>query len=372
MSEEWRDRLECWIEASLIDRDTANRIRAWEAARQSPAGLRWPVLVALCLGGLMLAAGVILFVASGWDEISPGERFSLVLAMVAVFHLSGVAITGRFEALAVTLHAIGTASLGAAIFLSAQIFNLEEHWPSGFLLWAVGAWIGWWLRRDWPQAAMAALLTYVWLSGEWMVSVSLRRWDARPLAVELMLLAVAFLSAVAPGRRSALRWSLTWVGVASAIPAAIAVVAAGYQPLGIGASTVLVATTWLLALALPAVLLLFLAGRGGLFGLVFAPWAALLSLFAQFKWTLAVQGWEAMGSLAMIAWGVRYSRPERVNLGFAGFAISVLVFYFSNVMDRLGRSASLIGLGLLFLAGGWALERSRRRILNRLDEGPGT
>jgi hypothetical protein len=41
----------------------------------------------------------------------------------------------------------------------------------------------------------------------------------------------------------------------------------------------------------------------------------------------------------------------------------VLAFYFSDVMDRLGRSASLIGLGLLFLGGGYLLERTRRRLI---------
>jgi len=35
-------------------------------------------------------------------------------------------------------------------------------------------------------------------------------------------------------------------------------------------------------------------------------------------------------------------------------------------MDRLGRSASLIGLGLLFLGGGWALEQGRRRLVARV------
>ena len=56
-------------------------------------------------------------------------------------------------------------------------------------------------------------------------------------------------------------------------------------------------------------------------------------------------------------------RAERINLGVAGFALTVLVFYFSSVMDRLGRSASLVGLGLLFLVGGWALEHTRRRLV---------
>ena len=65
---------------------------------------------------------------------------------------------------------------------------------------------------------------------------------------------------------------------------------------------------------------------------------------------------------AWCAWGIRDGRVERVNLGAVLFAATVVAFYFSEVMDKLGRSASLIGLGILFLAGGWALERARRRL----------
>jgi len=36
-------------------------------------------------------------------------------------------------------------------------------------------------------------------------------------------------------------------------------------------------------------------------------------------------------------------------------------------VNKLGRSASLIGLGLLFLLGGWFLEKTRRRLVNRLE-----
>jgi len=47
----------------------------------------------------------------------------------------------------------------------------------------------------------------------------------------------------------------------------------------------------------------------------------------------------------------------------------VIIFYFSDVMDKLGRSASLIGLGVLFLFGGWALERARRGLVARVTGG---
>ncbi len=63
----------------------------------------------------------------------------------------------------------------------------------------------------------------------------------------------------------------------------------------------------------------------------------------------------------MICWGVRQTSRALVNLGIVYFAIAVTWFYFSNIFDKVGRSLGLIGLGILFLAGGWALEKTRRR-----------
>jgi uncharacterized membrane protein len=74
-----------------------------------------------------------------------------------------------------------------------------------------------------------------------------------------------------------------------------------------------------------------------------------------------------VGSLGLIGWGLHEARKERINLGVAGFALTVLGFYFSAVMDKLGRSASLLGLGLLFLLGGWLLEKARRRLVQQLE-----
>jgi len=49
-------------------------------------------------------------------------------------------------------------------------------------------------------------------------------------------------------------------------------------------------------------------------------------------------------------------------LGIIGFAITVIWFYFSDIFDKLdARWADR--LGILFLAGGWALEKTRRRIV---------
>jgi hypothetical protein len=79
--------------------------------------------------------------------------------------------------------------------------------------------------------------------------------------------------------------------------------------------------------------------------------------------------WCTLGSAAMIAWGIHELRAERINLGMAGFALTIVFFFFSSVMDKLGRSASLIALGILFVAGSWYWEKLRRRLVAQVQPG---
>ena len=70
-------------------------------------------------------------------------------------------------------------------------------------------------------------------------------------------------------------------------------------------------------------------------------------------------------------WGVRLASRALVNLGIVGFAAAVVWFYYSDIYSDKYRAVGLIGLGVLFLAGGWALEIARRRILAGIAAGEG-
>jgi hypothetical protein len=59
-----------------------------------------------------------------------------------------------------------------------------------------------------------------------------------------------------------------------------------------------------------------------------------------------------------------------VNLGTVFFGAAVTWFYFSDLFDKMGRSLGLIGLGVLFLAGGWVLEKTRRGLLAHMQQAP--
>jgi uncharacterized membrane protein len=377
----WERYLERWTSAGLIESSTAERVRAYETGQAKTQGLHWPVVLAISLGGLLLGAGVLLFVAAHWDTLSPGERFGLVLLLVALFHVAGAFAAERFSVLSTTLHAVGTICLGAGIFLAGQIFNLQEHWPGGLMLWALGAWIAYALLRSWPQAALAAVLTPMWLSGEWLVATGSWIGKDKILAEGLLLLAISYLTALLPERETPVRRSLAWIGALALIPAVLAVIVSGTQSYGrqFSSSGIAQELGWLAALSLPLVLAWVLRRGASWMNLIAALWVVALgttSLPSQPNESLLRYVWRelgpytvcALGSIGLIAWGLKEARKEQINLGVAGFALTILFFYFASVMDRLGRAASLIGLGLLFLLGGWLLERTRRRLVARLEK----
>src|SRR6187402_2809422 len=170
MAERWKRDVETWQRAGVIDAATAERIHAFHDQQERTRGTPWAALVALIFGALSLGAGVLLFVAAHWDAMSPGGRFSLVLLMVAALH-GGAAAAHRLPLFAGAVHAVGSLSLGAGIYLSAQIFHLHEHWPMGVGLWALGTALAWWLLRHTPQGLLTALLAPAWLVSERMLVV---------------------------------------------------------------------------------------------------------------------------------------------------------------------------------------------------------
>lgn len=374
--------LERWQAAGIIDSAIAERIRAFESQRAEQVRHRRPIGLVLGLGGMMVAAGVMLFVAAHWQQLSPTSRFLLVLLLVASFHLLGGAAAERLPVLSKVFHAVGTGCLGAGIFLSAQIFNLEEDWAAGFLLWGIGAALAWLIRRDWIQFALAALLFPIWAVGEW----NLQTWGYAAtwrIGIEgVFLLALAYLTAVTPAKDSAERRSLCWMGWIAVIPLAIWMLfpeRKWWETSALPLSWKVFG--WGVAVAVPLFLAVILRGaswRALSYNLAAIPWVLILGTidvhiypkpqggFLHFWHSQGAYVWCGIGALGMIASGVADSRKERINLGLLGFAATIVVFYFSSVMSKLGRSISLIGLGVLFLLLGIALHEARKRLLKRM------
>jgi uncharacterized membrane protein len=354
--------LDRWTQAALVNAEQAARIREFETAREPRRGTRVPILIGVALGGIMLAAGVLLFVAAHWVDLSPAQRMTLLVFAVGGSHLAAAFCADRFSAMAVTLNAVGTAALGGAIFLTGQIFNMQEHWPTGVLLWAIGALAGWWLLRSWPQLAFSALLVPFWLAGEWTEAMS-RDLDAATIVmVFITLLAICYLSV--PDR------TFKWIGGIGLLPSVvIQVVNPSWGNTRGSVSVTIAVIGWIGALLLPLGFAIIYRKTQTWMNVVAAIWVGVLSALTWQHASVWIFAWCAVGSAGMIAWGIHEFRAERVNLGMAGFAITILSFYFSSVMDKLGRSTSLIVLGVLFLAGAWYWEKLRRKLVARVIAG---
>lgn len=374
-----------WQDAGLLDAATASRIRAFEHQHKQPAGLRWQGIAALILGGILLACGMVLFVNAHWDQMSPGSRFALVLAMVAVFHLAGGAAREKFHGLSTALHAVGTASTGAAIALTGQIFNIQEHWPAAILMWALAALAAWALLHDEAQQTLALLLIPAWMISEFAYYSENHIGQGAYVGRFLFVWAVLYLTFFLGSRRKAVQGILF---AASAIAAVVGVVlmVEGWSSWGSMTSLPWGLRVWAWAgiAALPLIVALvrytksLIPVAAAVAFTIALPWCDWIWLQhydpSQFRGpstrtepNLVSYALVAAFAVFLIWWGVRQASKALVNFGIVGFAITVIWFYFSDIFDKVGRSLGLIGLGILFLAGGWALEKMRRGILARMS-----
>jgi len=71
-------KINIWLDAGLIDADTALRIREYEADRSRPLGL-WSLIG---LGTLAIGLGIISLVAANWDDIPGMVRLSVHLLLI--------------------------------------------------------------------------------------------------------------------------------------------------------------------------------------------------------------------------------------------------------------------------------------------------
>jgi uncharacterized membrane protein len=405
--------LKRWEAAGLLDASTAARIRDHELAYAEATGaaavksesatarvdtriatqsaMAWQGVTALVLGAILLACGVVLFVSAHWDEMGRGARFALVLAMVGVFHVGGGLTRDKYYGLGTALHAVGTIATGAAIALTGQIFNINEHWPAAVLMWAIAALAGWALLRDQAQQTLALLLAPAWMLSEFGYHAEGHIGASAYAGRMLLVWAILYITFFVETQRKVVQGVLFAVSVVASITGVILMLdswtswSSGQTFLPFS----LRVWMWIAIAAVPLAVAAFHGHKG------LTPIAAAVVLTIAQPWCYRLvtqtynygngntQTWHHiipnLAAHALVAgftvflcwWGVRLVSRLLVNLGIVAFAITVGWFYFSDILDKFGRSLGLIGLGVLFLAGGWALEKVRRRIVARMAEGSG-
>jgi uncharacterized membrane protein len=379
--------LERWRKAGVLEEEAEARIRAYEDAQEKTgiAGIRWQGVIALILGAILLVCGVALFVSAHWDELGPGMRYTIVILTVAIFHLAGGLVRERYVMLSTALHAVGTFATGAAIALVGQIFNIEEHWPAAILLWALAALAGWALLRDQVQQTIALLLIPAWMFSELSFYMSGQiGWEVYQ-GRALLMWAVLYLTFFARSRNRVVHGTLFAVAALGGL-IGTAMMTAGWVAWSSAQTFVPFGVrfwAWIVIAALPLAIAAFHGHKGlipialGIAYSIALPWctrtvtqtygeAPHRYTYNYVEPSLAAYAVVALFAIFLCFWGVRIASRALVNLSIVYFAVAVAWFYYSNIFDKVGRSVGLIGLGILFLAGGWLLEKMRRRLISQM------
>jgi uncharacterized membrane protein len=160
MSKNLADQLQELLDASVIDEETAGRIRSYYEAKPSAGGHRLNLVYGI-LGALLVGSGIILLVAHNWDDLSrPLKTFLAILPLILSLGLCVYALMmHRGESTwlepAAILYFFST---GAALALIAQIYHHEADYNSFVLSWVLFTLPFVWLMPSYITALLTTTL----------------------------------------------------------------------------------------------------------------------------------------------------------------------------------------------------------------------
>ena len=156
-----------WVERGLISEEQASRIRGWYPDPES--GLPWSTIIFSGLGGAIAGLGIILLVAYNWHTLHRFTKLGIIFAGMVTLHGIGLRLflrSERWRQFGDALCLLGSMSFGAGIWLVAQVYHIEEHFPDGFLIWGFGALMLAWAMPSIAQGLLAVAVLCIYACSE--------------------------------------------------------------------------------------------------------------------------------------------------------------------------------------------------------------
>jgi uncharacterized membrane protein len=132
-----REELPRLVAGGVLTEESAGRLRAHYGDGEESTGARVVVVLFGILGAVLIGGGIILLLAHNWDELSRPLRTVLsITPLAASLGLAGwVIATKRGAGWREPIAALWTLSIGAAISLVSQTYNLPGDWTSLLTAW---------------------------------------------------------------------------------------------------------------------------------------------------------------------------------------------------------------------------------------------
>ncbi|MHC2455689.1 putative membrane protein [Rhizobium leguminosarum] len=158
----YRGRLErdlsLWVGKGLLGQETAGALLAEYDSRPASFSLG---RVLMALAAVLLAAAILLVVASNWEAIPRLVRVGGILALIWLVHIAAARMLARgATAAAGGLLVIGAMSFGGAISLVGQMYHLSGDEQTVMYLWFAIATISAILFRSGAVAVVAGFLSW--------------------------------------------------------------------------------------------------------------------------------------------------------------------------------------------------------------------
>jgi uncharacterized membrane protein len=152
-----------WVAQGAILPAQADAIRRFYP--EPKAGLPWGMLIFSGIGAVVIGLGVILLLAYNWHAIPKLGKLGLIFGALLGAHASGLRLLQAPDwrrQLGEALSVLGTMLFGAGIWMVAQVYHIDEHYPNGFLLWGLGALAVAWALPSIAQGVLAAAALSTW------------------------------------------------------------------------------------------------------------------------------------------------------------------------------------------------------------------
>ena len=349
------------------------------------------------LGGILIGLGVITFFAANWDEISHGVKLASLIAGMLLSYGAGYAIWQRSgpTAYAVAFVLLGCIIYGSGVHLIGQIYHISVDHPNLSMFWFLGVAPLGYVTRSRPVMFLAIVLFLAAVAfrlQDWLEGLD---WSETGIAVAALYIALgAFLYAVGKAKREFQGWGslgglFQALGLITAFaalylltfhdlfdnPGSISGTSLGYWGLAYGASAVAIGVTagmaWLRARQGEQVTA-ELAEAGAIAALLAAThMAALVTVDWDPLYPIVFNALFALSALGLMALGYLRDHEGRVNLSLALIALYVITRYFEYSIGLLDNSLVFFGAGVVLLAGGYLLDRGRRRMLAAMRQREG-
>jgi uncharacterized membrane protein len=348
--------LALWVDKGLLADETASSLLREYDNRPASFSLGNVLMI---LAAILLAAAILLVVASNWDAIPRLVRLVFILALIWAVHLGAAAMLIRNAvAAANALLVIGTLSFGGAISLVGQMYHLSGDEQTVMDLWFAMAVVSAALFRSAVVAGVAGFLSWasfaVYLGNSDWRWVTFDPWVAPVMA--LIVIALVRYTGAGRVRHLAYLMLLGWLAWLYTL----------HSGLWLALLYVVVGMAAFVLVSLPVPRLSELVRSAGAAPAFYALLLAVIGLFLLHveldggTWILAL-GIVTLGlSVLAIAMQGRDNGAVRY-LAYTLFAVEMLYLASVTVGSILGTSGLFLCSGLFVAVVAWVVIRLERR-----------